>query len=154
MYTHVTVIPADQTIIVDGLALVLPFAAPADLHAIQWHNGSGHIEYTDGSPNEPIKGKKKYVEHVAPYAALWKAEKARLQAHTPPTPTPEELAEQVRAERDYLLAATDKYLMPDFPISDGQRAEILAYRQTLRDVPEQPGFPASVIWPEKPRIVK
>ncbi|WP_412841983.1 phage tail assembly chaperone, partial [Cereibacter johrii] len=25
-----------------------------------------------------------------------------------------------------------------------------AYRQALRDVPEQPGFPAEIAWPEPP----
>lgn len=32
----VTVVPSDSLIIVDGGALVLPFDAPTNLHALQW----------------------------------------------------------------------------------------------------------------------
>ena len=40
-------------------------------------------------------------------------------------------------------------MMPDYPISDANRDALKAYRQALRDVPEQPGFPDEVVWPEK-----
>ena len=50
-------------------------------------------------------------------------------------------AEAMRAERDQMLAATDKYLIPDFPISEQQREQYRAYRQYLRDLPETDGFP-------------
>ena len=54
MQNHVTVIPQDKTIIVDGQGLRFDFAAPAALRALQWRNGAGHIEYNDGSPNRPL----------------------------------------------------------------------------------------------------
>ena len=41
----VTVVPADNLIIVDGKALVFPFDAPANMHALQWREEQGH---TDG----------------------------------------------------------------------------------------------------------
>lgn len=52
------------------------------------------------------------------------------------------LAQEKRAERDNLLAQTDKYMLPDFPITDEEREQYKAYRQYLRDVPEQPEFPS------------
>ena len=58
-----------------------------------------------------------------------------------PAPTTEELAAQKRAERDNLLAQTDKYMLPDFPITEEKLAQYKAYRQYLRDLPEQAGFP-------------
>lgn len=58
-----------------------------------------------------------------------------------PTPTTDELAAQKRAERDALLAQTDKYMLPDLPITDEEREQYKAYRQYLRDLPEQAGFP-------------
>lgn len=58
-----------------------------------------------------------------------------------PAPTTEELAQEKRAERDNLLAQTDKYMLPDFPITDEKREQYKAYRQHLRDLPEQAGFP-------------
>lgn len=53
----------------------------------------------------------------------------------------EEYSAIKRAERDSLLSATDKYLLPDFPIDEERLSEIKLYRQTLRDLPEQKGFP-------------
>lgn len=56
----------------------------------------------------------------------------------------EALATQVRRERDKRIAATDFYLLPDAP----QKPEgLLAYRQALRDITEQEGFPSVVEWP-------
>lgn len=69
---------------------------------------------------------------------------------TPPPPTDAELAEQVRAERDGKLAASDKYLVADFPISAEKLEQVKAYRKALRDVPSQDGFPHDVKWPENP----
>lgn len=50
-------------------------------------------------------------------------------------------AEILRTERDCQLAATDKYMIPDYPISEQQREQYRAYRQYLRDLPESDGFP-------------
>lgn len=52
----------------------------------------------------------------------------------------------VRQERDKLLFETDYLALSDNTLS----SEMAAYRQALRDVPAQSGFPASVTWPTKP----
>jgi hypothetical protein len=52
----------------------------------------------------------------------------------------------VRQERDKRLFETDYLALSDQTLS----AEMTAYRQALRDVPAQSGFPASVTWPTKP----
>ena len=54
-------------------------------------------------------------------------------------------ATQVRAQRDALLAASDHMALAD-RITDEWRT----YRQALRNVPAQAGFPASVTWPTEP----
>ena len=51
----------------------------------------------------------------------------------------------VRNQRDSLLQQSDVYALAD-RITD----EWTAYRQALRDIPTQAGFPASVTWPTKP----
>jgi len=66
----------------------------------------------------------------------------------PPPPTTEQLAAQARAERDRLLAATDWTQLPDVP--EATRAAWAEYRQALRDVPQQDGFPLTITWPERP----
>lgn len=59
----------------------------------------------------------------------------------------EGLVQQIRAERNRRLAETDFYMLPDAP----QAPEGLAdYRQALRDVTNQAGFPEAVTWPAKP----
>lgn len=73
----VTVVPSDSLIIVDGAALIFPFDAPTNLHALQWRGGTGHTEWTDG-PNQPLTAED-YDEQVVPYVKLWQAEKARLE---------------------------------------------------------------------------
>lgn len=74
----VTVVPADNLIIVGGEALVFPFDAPANMHALQWMGDVGHTEWTDG-PNKPLTAED-YDGQVAPYVALWEGEKSRLEA--------------------------------------------------------------------------
>ena len=56
------------------------------------------------------------------------------------------LAATERATRDDLLKATDHYGLSDVTMSDA----MTAYRQALRDVTQQEGFPQEVTWPEKP----
>jgi hypothetical protein len=62
--------------------------------------------------------------------------------------TDEELAEAVRRERDGLVKDSDWTQLPDIP--DSVRAAWSIYRQELRDVPQQQGFPRDVQWPVKP----
>lgn len=68
----------------------------------------------------------------------------------PPGPTPGQISTAARSERNAKLAQTDYLLMPDYPISDEVRARVLVYRQDLRDITSQPGFPAAIQWPETP----
>ena len=71
-----------------------------------------------------------------------------------PAPTTEELAAQARSQRDALIAATDYLMASDYPLTDEKRQELTAYRQALRDVPEQSSFPVEIVWPIKPDWVK
>ncbi len=56
------------------------------------------------------------------------------------------LPTDVRNQRDSLLAATDWTALSDVTMS----SEMTTYRQALRDIPAQSGFPSSVTWPTKP----
>ena len=52
----------------------------------------------------------------------------------------------VRIVRNSLLAQTDWWAISDRTMT----AEQTAYRQALRDIPDQAGFPTEIIWPTKP----
>ena len=70
------------------------------------------------------------AEHEAAY-------QARLDA---------DAATSVRAERETKLKASDWMALSDVTMT----AEWSTYRQALRDVPEQAGFPHTITWPEEP----
>lgn len=51
-----------------------------------------------------------------------------------------------REKRNKLLAETDWWAASDLTMTDAQTA----YRQSLRVIPEQSGFPTDITWPTKP----
>ena len=59
-----------------------------------------------------------------------------------------EAAERVRSERDQKLKDTDWMGMSDVTMS----TEWATYRQALRDVPSQAGFPNTITWPDEPEV--
>jgi len=59
----------------------------------------------------------------------------------------ERASEEVRLKRNLLLAETDWTQVADAPVSQEDWA---TYRQALRDIPSQAGFPNEVTWPTEP----
>lgn len=53
----------------------------------------------------------------------------------------EVLAEEKRAIRNQYLTDADKYMIPDFPVSDEERALWIKYREYLRNITKDPKFP-------------
>ena len=74
-------------------------------------------------------------------------ESGSLSYNPPAPPTPSELA---YAQRATALQSSDWTQLPDVPLTNEQRAAWVTYRQELRDVPSQPGFPEHIIWPVAP----
>jgi hypothetical protein len=56
-------------------------------------------------------------------------------------------AAQVRTKRNELLGASDWTQVIDAPVNKTAWA---AYRQELRDITAQPGFPETIFWPTAP----
>lgn len=63
-------------------------------------------------------------------------------------------AMEIRSRRDYILSATDYLIQSDYPLSEEQKSEIRQFRQLLRDIPQQSGFPENVVWPTVPDCIK
>ena len=59
---------------------------------------------------------------------------------------------EIRKYRDHLITKTDWTQMPDTPLTDEKKVEFIAYRQALRDIPQNVGNPDDVVWPPKPAI--
>ena len=104
----VTVVPSDSLIIVDGKALVFPFDAPTNLHALQWRGDTGHTEWTDG-PNKPLTAED-YDEQVVPYVKLWQAEKARLEKNAAEEAAARALPDAKAAKRTEIQGGYDAAL--------------------------------------------
>lgn len=59
-------------------------------------------------------------------------------------------AKEVRATRDKRLAETDWIIVKCYEKNQNVPSEWEVYRQALRDIPEQVGFPYEIAWPAKP----
>ena len=55
---------------------------------------------------------------------------------------------QAKTTRAKLLSASDWTQLPDVPLATKEAWAI--YRQDLRDITEQPGYPLEVVWPVAP----
>ena len=53
----------------------------------------------------------------------------------------------IRELRTKLLSETDWTQVPDAPVD---QTAWRTYRQALRDIPSQEGFPTNIVWPIKP----
>lgn len=93
-----------------------------------------------------------YTEKVEPAEVVdgkW------IKAYRKRAATPEEIdaatkakAAEVRATRDALLRDTDWTQLAD--ADKKAQGDFVSYRQALRDMPQQAGFPFNVDWPVKP----
>tara|TARA_B100001093_G_scaffold434304_1_gene431721 strand:- start:4 stop:468 length:465 start_codon:yes stop_codon:yes gene_type:complete len=61
-----------------------------------------------------------------------------------------QLASAARDSRNQLLSASDWTQFNDSPLSEADKESWAAYRNALRDVPSQSGFPNDIVWPELP----
>jgi len=57
---------------------------------------------------------------------------------------------EVRQQRNQLLTECDWTQLADSPLDADAKLAWALYRETLRNVPEQPGFPWNVEWPPTP----
>ena len=81
------------------------------------------------------------VAFTAEEEAEWDAREASMENGVDPSK-----AINVRNERNQLISETDWMACSDVTMSDAWRT----YRQALRDIPSQEGFPNDVTWPTSP----
>jgi len=58
---------------------------------------------------------------------------------------------RVRTEREFKLSRSDWTQLPDVSLSSDLKLAWTTYRQQLRDVTLQPGFPWNIAWPTPPQ---
>ena len=62
-------------------------------------------------------------------------------------------ADMVRRKRDSLISGTDYYILPDYPSTPDGIEAVKQYRQELRGITLQRGFPRNVQWPSLPSVL-
>jgi hypothetical protein len=77
--------------------------------------------------------------------ASYEAQQAEIEANAPIIK-----GNEVRAERNRLLAESDWTQLADVVLTDEAKLAWTAYRQELRDITAQEGFPFDVTYPTKP----
>ena len=60
------------------------------------------------------------------------------------------LRKRIIARRNELLSKSDWTILPDSPLTKSQKDAWKEYRQSLRDITNQEGFPETVVFPTKP----
>jgi len=63
---------------------------------------------------------------------------------------PDLASSDVLTARNKLLFSTDWTQIPNNPLTSEKQAEWATYRQELRDIPQQSGYPYNVVWPVAP----
>jgi hypothetical protein len=126
---------------------------PDDVHALQWLDVSGSIEFVDGAqPNEDITVLPDWANNAM---AAWQV--AYDEAHNPPAPLPP-TAEQNKTTATNLLSKTDWTTIADVsnPATSNPYLsnvnEFLSYRNQVRQYAVYP-VAGDINWPTVPQEV-
>ena len=114
----------------------------SSIHAVQWYGDRGEVEYNDR--NEEITD---FSEFDAIINDRDKEIDRLTQEALDNEPSEEE---KDRAQRVSLLEETDWIVIKYLDIGEPVPQEWSDYRQALRDITEQAGFPGNVDWPTEP----
>jgi len=124
---------------------------PADVHALQWRDSAGWVEYNDPNiPNQDITVLPKWANNAM---EAWTIANTPI---PPPPPIPP-TAEENKATASSLLSETDWTTIADVadpinsPYLDNQ-SEFIAYRNLVRQIAVYPTA-GDLVWPVKPNEV-
>lgn len=114
----------------------------SNIHAVQWYGDHGEVEYSDR--NEEITDFSEFDSILTDR----QNEIDRITQEALDNEPSEE--EKDRSVRDSLLEDTDWIVIKYIDMNQTMPQEWSEYRQSLRDITLQDGFPGNVDWPEKP----
>jgi len=130
----------DDKVLAVGLPDSLELTEPDRLYALGWRQVKGLPKPTDGSGYE--------YTHPFTYDADEDAVYGTWQQTDILDRIKEAKAKGIREQRDVLLEESDFAMLPDAPVTNAE--EWKTYRQALRNIPQQDGFPHDVVWPTHP----
>lgn len=151
---RLTIIPSDGAVYEDGLCYsdLLWQGTPLDIHALQWFDTQGWIEFNNGQPNQDITELPEWAYNAM---AAWQV--AYDEAHKPPVPVPP-TAEENKEYAVSLLQATDWTTIPD--VADPTKSnpylanvnDFVTYRNAVRQYAIYP-VAGDINWPVVPQEV-
>ena len=95
-----------------------------------------------------------YINRVSDDNTIVSEDGKTVISFTPPSEKTlaKEAAQVAYRNREMLLRETDFYFYSDYPLTIDKKEALMKYRQALRDITKQPGWPRDIQWPEKPKI--
>ena len=170
---HIVIIPQDQTIVMSdenrknekplSFDFNTDFYDITDISVIQWFgedystNYYGQIEYIRAKRPTQVLHKEDFNTYILPYVnqylrelSIVKEEEEQKKKEEEEYNSEEARFARLRAKRDQLLQETDCYMLSDFPVTESNKAKVIAYREALRALPEQEGAPwtdDTIPWP-------
>lgn len=149
-----TIIPSDGAVYEDGVCYssLTWDGTPLNVHALQWQDVSGWIEFNDGSPNETITVLPQWANNAMD---AWQV--AYDTAHNPPTPPPPTADENKQTAINY-LQATDWTQIPsvsDPALSNPYLANKMAFDQYRNEIRQIALYPVAgdLVWATMPQEV-
>lgn len=147
-----TIIPIDGAVYKNEVSYsnLIWTGTPLNVHALQWLDTEGWIEFNDGTPNEAITELPQWALNAE---AAWQI--AYNQAHADPLPPNAQHNKQTAKQK---LDDTDWATIPD--VSDPNKsnpylvnpAEFITYRNTIRQYAINP-VAGYITWPTIPNAV-
>jgi hypothetical protein len=134
-----TIIPNDGSVYKNNIIYtnLTWLETPSNIHALQWLDTEGSIEYNDGTPNESINVLPQWANNAL---NAWNV------ANTPITPTIESQKNACKTQAKFLLNTSDWSVLPDVTLINS--VEFIAYRAILRELVINPVIEPS--WPTEP----
>jgi hypothetical protein len=154
---RLTIIPGDKYIAIDDNGILdiqqdLNWI-PSNVHALQWYDTWGEIEYNDTTPNERIENLGIFEQAITDF----NNEKKILQDELDAIEAARDYWEELRVLRNERLSDCDWTQISDVPFTEEQKISWKNYRQLLRDLPESITEPKQLVlnstdsnWPVKP----
>jgi hypothetical protein len=147
-----TIIISDKAVYKDGLCYtnLIWEGTPINVHALQWLDVLGSIEFDNGAPNEDITVLPDWANNAV---AAWQV--AYDEAHKPPPDPLPPTAEQNQQTASSLLYQTDWTTIPD--VSDPTKSnpylsnaeEFVIYRNAIRQIAVNP-ISGYIDWATRP----
>ena len=132
---RITIIPIDGTVITDEESYsrldLSNCNIPENIHALQFKDGSGWLEFNDGTFNQDILALPDWVNSCL---TVWKSKDDEFK--NPIKPTPADYIAKCKREAKDKLAETDWAVLPDVGLKNV--AEFITYRGILRDYATNP----------------